>query len=197
MAQSLFDLTGRLALVTGSSRGLGYGFARGLADAGAQVILHGRGGSELDAACETLAAEVGRPVPQVTFDVTDAHAVQDAISGLIAEHGVPDILVNNAGIQRRAPFNEFTIEDWDAVIASNLSSAFYVSRAVSPAMSERGSGKIINIASIQSLLAQADDRAVLGLQGRARTADQGDGGGPGPVRHPGQRHLARLLPHAH
>jgi gluconate 5-dehydrogenase len=154
MARSLFDLTGRLALVTGSSRGLGYGFARGLADAGAQVILHGRGGSELDAACETLAAEVGRPVPHVTFDVTDAHTVQDAIAGLIAEHGVPDILVNNAGIQRRAPFNEFTLEDWDAVIASNLSSAFYVSRTVSPAMSERGSGKIINIASIQSLLAR-------------------------------------------
>jgi gluconate 5-dehydrogenase len=154
MAQSLFDLTGRLALVTGSSRGLGQGFARGLAAAGAQVILHGRGGPELDAACRSLATEIGRPVPQVRFDVTDAHAVQEAISGLIAEHGVPDILVNNAGIQRRAPFNEFTTEDWDAVIASNLSSAFYVSRAVSPAMSERGSGKIINIASIQSLLAR-------------------------------------------
>lgn len=154
MSQTLFDLTGRLALVTGSSRGLGLALARGLADAGADVVLHGRGGPALTAARDGLSEKTGRPVATVEFDVTDAAAVASGIHALVAEHGVPDILVNNAGIQRRAPFNEFATSDWDDVVATNLSSAFYVSRQLSPAMSERGSGKIINIASVQSMLAR-------------------------------------------
>ncbi len=154
MTTTLFDLTGRLALVTGSSRGLGIALARGLADAGANVILHGRGGPALAAACQDLSEKTGRNVPSVEFDVTDASAVADGLAGLVAEHGVPDILVNNAGLQRRAPFNEFSTADWDEVVATNLSSAFYVSRGLSPAMSERGSGKIINIGSVQSMLAR-------------------------------------------
>ena len=150
---SLFDLTGRLALVTGSSRGIGRTLAQGLADAGASVILHGRGGTALEESARALSAS-GASVATTSFDVTDSAAVRAGIEALLAEHGTPDILVNNAGVQRRAPFTEFSAEDWDEVIATNLSSAFYVSRALTPAMAERGSGKIINIGSVQSVLAR-------------------------------------------
>ncbi len=150
---ALFDLTGRLALVTGSSRGIGRALAAGLADAGARLILHGRGGGALVEAAAELSA-TGANVATVSFDVTDAAAVAEGIAALVAEHGVPDILVNNAGVQRRAPFTEFEPAAWDEVIATNLSSAFYVSRALAPAMAERGSGKIVNIGSVQSQLAR-------------------------------------------
>ncbi len=154
MTTSLFDLSGRLALVTGSSRGLGLTLAAGLAAAGAEVIVHGRGGAALEAARAEVERAGGRPATAVTFDVTDADAVGEALTGLVAERGVPDILVNNAGVQRRAPFTEFSVQDWDDVIATNLSSAFYVSRHLTPGMSERGSGKIVNIGSVQSMLAR-------------------------------------------
>lgn len=150
----MFDLTGRSALVTGSSRGLGRSLALALADAGADLVLHGRDEAALAESARLLEARSGRRPVTVTFDVTDAAEVERAIGELIAAHGVPDILVNNAGVQRRAPFAEFPVADWDAVIASNLSSVFYVSRFVAPAMIERGSGKIVNIASVQSMLAR-------------------------------------------
>lgn len=146
-----FDLAGRLAFVTGSSRGLGLALATGLADAGARLVLHGRGGPALDEAAASLGDAVAGVV---TCDVTDSGAVADAVAGLLADHGTPDILVNNAGLQRRAPFTEFAPADWDAVIATNLSSAFYVSQPIARAMAERGSGKIVNIASVQSRLAR-------------------------------------------
>jgi gluconate 5-dehydrogenase len=152
--RGLFDLTGRLALVTGSSRGLGRVFAAGLASAGATVVLHGRDTAALEKAAGEFAAETGGRPATVAFDVTDADAVRRGVADLVAAHGVPDILVNNAGVQRRAPFAEFAGEDWDAVVATNLSSAFHVSRALAPGMVERGSGKIVNIASVQSLLAR-------------------------------------------
>jgi gluconate 5-dehydrogenase len=146
----LFDLTGSLALVTGSSRGLGRTLATGLARAGARVVLHGRDPEALG----RTAAQVDGAVGTVAFDVTDADAVRAGIDALVARYGVPDILVNNAGVQRRAPFAEFPTADWDTVLATNLSSAFYVSRALAPGMVERGSGKIVNIASVQSMLAR-------------------------------------------
>lgn len=150
----MFDLTGKAALVTGSSRGLGRALALALADAGADLVLHGRDETALAESADLIQARSGRRPVTVTFDVTDAAEVEHAIGGLITAHGVPDILVNNAGVQRRAPFAEFPVADWDAVIASNLSSVFYVSRFLAPAMIERGSGKIINIASVQSMLAR-------------------------------------------
>ena len=149
-----FDLTGRTALVTGSSRGLGRALAEGLADAGARVIVHGRDAAAVDAAAHDLARRTGRRSETALFDVTDAAAVEAAVTALIERVGVPDILVNNAGIQRRAPIAEFAVSDWDDVIATNLSSAFYVSRFVAPGMIARGSGKIINVASVQSALAR-------------------------------------------
>lgn len=151
---SLFDITGRLALVTGSSRGLGRALAQGLAEAGARVVLHGRDGTALARARDGIAEAVGAAPATAAFDVTDAAAVRDGVAAVVAEHGVPEILVNNAGIQRRAPFTEFTAEDWDDIVAANLSGAFHVSRAVAPGMRERGSGKIVNIGSVQSVLAR-------------------------------------------
>lgn len=150
----LFDLTGRTALVTGSSRGLGRALAEGLADAGARVIVHGRDAAAIEAAADDLARRTGRRSETALFDVTDAAAVEAAVTALIERVGVPDILVNNAGIQRRAPFIEFEPDNWDALMQANLSSAFYVSRQITPAMAERGSGKVINIGSVQSKLAR-------------------------------------------
>ncbi|GAA1650341.1 SDR family oxidoreductase [Microbacterium flavum] len=150
----LFDLSGRLALVTGSSRGLGQSLALGLAAAGARLIVHGRDAATVEASAALLEERTGSRPATVVFDVTDAAAVEAQVGALIERVGVPDILVNNAGIQRRAPIAEFAVSDWDDVIATNLSSVFYVSRFVAPAMTERGSGKIINIASVQSALAR-------------------------------------------
>ena len=152
MNTSIFDVTGKLALVTGSSRGLGLALASGLAEAGARVVLHGRDPEALARAQEQISAISGETPTVVSFDVTDAVAVRSGIADLLAEQGVPDVLVNNAGIQRRAPFNEFATQDWDDIVAANLSSAFYVSQQVTIGMAERGSGKVINICSVQSQL---------------------------------------------
>ncbi|MCS2608819.1 glucose 1-dehydrogenase [Halomonas dongshanensis] len=154
MQATIFDIRDKLALVTGSSRGLGNALARGLAESGAHVVLHGRDLAGVQEEARAIAQETGARVEAVSFDVTDASATRDAIEALMAEHGVPDILVNNAGLQRRAPFNEYATDDWDALVATNLSSLFYVSRTLTPAMSERGSGKIVNIGSVQSKLAR-------------------------------------------
>lgn len=157
MSASLFDLTGRLALVTGSSRGLGNAYARALAGAGSAVVLHGSDGSR--ALIERQAAEIseqyGVEVHTTSFDVTDAEAVDEAVAALISQVGVPDILVNNAGVQRRGLFTELERSDWDHVIATNLSSVFYVAQPVARGMAERRSGKIVNIGSITSSLARA------------------------------------------
>jgi gluconate 5-dehydrogenase len=154
MGSDLFDISGRLALVTGSSRGLGRELALALAEAGARVVLHGRDARALAVAADRIEAATGVRPDSVRFDVTSAEQVAAGVGSLVARHGVPDILVNNAGLQRRAPIQEFAPADWDAVIASNLSSMFYVSRHVTPGMVERGSGKVINIASVQSKLAR-------------------------------------------
>ncbi len=127
----IFDVTGRLALVTGSSRGLGRSLALGLAQAGARVVLHGRDRTALAQAREQIAGATGTDPIVTSFDVTDPDEVEPAIAELVRAHGVPDILVNNAGLQRRASFIEFDVADWDVVIASNLSSAFYVAPTLS------------------------------------------------------------------
>jgi gluconate 5-dehydrogenase len=145
----LFDLTGRTALVTGSSQGLGFALARGLAEAGAAVVLNGRDETKLAAAAETLRVE-GARVTTAAFDVTNGAASTDAVTKIETEFAPIDILINNAGIQRRAPLAEMTEEQWRAVIDTNLTSAFLVSRAVAPRMIARGAGKIINICSVMT-----------------------------------------------
>ncbi|TDE95015.1 SDR family oxidoreductase [Occultella glacieicola] len=154
MTTSLFDLSGRLAFVTGSARGIGNALALGLAQAGADVVVHGRDAAATAEAAERIAAETGVRTHTVSFDVTDPDVVRTQVAGLIEEVGVPDILVNNAGMQHRAPFNSFPVDKWDQVLATNLSSVFYVSQPITTAMAERGSGKVINIGSAMSALAR-------------------------------------------
>ena len=150
----LFDVTGRLALITGSTRGLGRSFAEVLAGAGARVIIHGRDASPVERARREVEDRTGGATLGAHFDVTDVEAVRAALEQIIEENGAPDILVNNAGLQRRAPLQEFAPQDWDEIVDVNLNSVFYVSRQLLPGMIRRGSGKIINIGSVQSLLAR-------------------------------------------
>ncbi|MCA0870814.1 glucose 1-dehydrogenase [Seohaeicola saemankumensis] len=148
-----FDLGGRRALVTGSSMGIGFALARGLAGAGASVVLNARDAGRLDAAADALRAE-GAQVDTLPFDVTDAQAVRAAIDGYEATHGAIDILVNNAGMQHRTPLEDFPADAFDRLMRTNVNSAFYVGQAVARHMIGRGMGKIINIASVQSALAR-------------------------------------------
>ena len=149
--QSLFDLSGRVALVTGSSAGIGHTLARGLAAAGAKVIVNGRDAGKLDEAAARL-RDQGAEVVTAAFDVTDAEAVDAAVLRLEAEVGAIDILVNNAGVQRRAPLEDFPRAQWRELMQTNLDSVFYVGQAVARAMIPRRRGKIINVCSVQSEL---------------------------------------------
>lgn len=151
MSTTLFDLTGKTALVTGSSQGIGLALARGLAEAGATVILNGRDRDKLGQAVDALRAK-GLKAESAAFDVTDAASVQDAMADLASRHASVDILVNNAGIQKRGPLVDFEKRDWDKLMATNIDSVFLVSQAVARGMIERGQGKIINICSVQSEL---------------------------------------------
>jgi gluconate 5-dehydrogenase len=153
MAHAPFDLAGRVALVTGAYRGLGFSIARGLALAGATVILNGRKPDELAQAAKSL-SDGGLKADVAVFDITDRDAVHAGVDAAIARHGGIDILVNNAGIQRRGPLVEFTQKEWDEVIATNLTAPFVVSQAVLPGMIAMKRGKIIHIASLMSELAR-------------------------------------------
>ena len=148
-----FDLAGRVALVTGAYRGLGFAIARGLAANGARVILNGRNADALAGATGVLAGE-DLHVDVALFDVTDADAVRDGMASAARRVGPIDILVNNAGIQRRHALVDFPRREWDEIIATNLTAPYVVSQAVLPAMIARGSGKIIHIASLMSDLAR-------------------------------------------
>lgn len=151
----LFDLTGRVALVTGSSRGIGSALARALADAGATVVLNGINPERLKAAETALAADFapGR-IASCAFDVTDAEAAARGISWIEENVGPLDILVNNAGIQHRVPMLDLDVADWERVISTDLTSAFLVGREAARHMIPRGRGKIINICSVQTDLAR-------------------------------------------
>lgn len=150
---SLFDLSGRRALVTGSSMGIGRALAGGLAEAGAHIVMNARNAERLDEAADALRAR-GATVDTLVFDVTDVEAVRAAIDGYEAAHGPIDILVNNAGMQHRTPLEDFPPEMFDKLMLTNVSSAFYVGQAVARHMIGRGRGKIINIASVQTMLAR-------------------------------------------
>jgi len=153
MKNSLFDLTGRVALVTGAYRGLGFSIARGLANAGATVVLNGRKPDELAKAAKAI-TDAGGKADVAVFDITDRTAIAAAVAAVIAKHGGIDILVNNAGIQRRGPLVDFPQKEWDEIIATNLTAPFVVSQAVLPGMIAKKRGKIIHIASLMSELAR-------------------------------------------
>jgi gluconate 5-dehydrogenase len=154
VSAALFDLSGRTALVTGSSRGIGLAIARGLGRAGARIVLNGRDRDRLEAAARALVSD-GLTVDAVPFDVTDETAVNGAVERIETETAPIDILVNNAGMQLRRPLEEFSLADWRWVMDTNVTSAFLVGRAVASRMLTRGAGKIINVCSVQSELARA------------------------------------------
>jgi gluconate 5-dehydrogenase len=148
----LFDLTGRTALVTGSTRGIGYALAGGLRHAGARVVVHGRDRRGAELAADRLrgesrvagaSAESGGDVRAAAFDVTDPEAVDAGVAEIEAAWGV-----------RRAPLVDFSLQDWNDLVATNLTSAFLVGRRVARGMVERGTGKIVNVGSVQSRLAR-------------------------------------------
>ncbi|MBP6865302.1 MAG: SDR family oxidoreductase [Candidatus Didemnitutus sp.] len=149
MSAPSFQLTGRRALVTGSSRGIGLALAGALAAAGAHVVLNARDAARLAGAVEGLRA-TGASAEACAFDVTDEAAVLAAIPAL----GAIDILVNNTGIQRRGPLATMSLVDWNAVLHTNLTSAFLVARAVVPGMIARRAGKIVNVCSLMSEFAR-------------------------------------------
>lgn len=155
MSVSSFDLGGRTALVTGSSRGIGRAIAGGLLAAGARVVLNGRDAAALEGARAELAAGHGEHrVLARAFDVTDGDAVEAAVTELEERVGPLDVLVNNAGVQHREPLLDLDVADWDRVLATNLTSAFLVGRAAARHMVARGAGRILNIASVQADLAR-------------------------------------------
>jgi gluconate 5-dehydrogenase len=143
-----FRLDGRLALVTGSSAGIGLALAQGLGESGAVVVLNGRDPARVEAAAASL-RQKGLTAHVSAFDVCDRQAVTDAVARIEADVGPIDILVNNAGIQRRAPFLEFDADDWNALMRTNLDSVFFVGQAVARHMVARRRGRIINIGSVQ------------------------------------------------
>lgn len=150
MSLSLFDLSGKRALVTGSSQGIGLALARGLAAAGAAVVLNGRDASKLDAAAQDIDGEVAK----LAFDVTDHDAVRASIDQFEANVGPIDILVNNAGMQHRTTLEDFPADAFERLLQTNIASVFHVGQACARHMIGRGAGKIINIASVQTALAR-------------------------------------------
>ncbi|MHA6882068.1 glucose 1-dehydrogenase [Ralstonia pseudosolanacearum] len=148
---NLFDLSGRTALITGASSGIGFALAGGLARAGARVVLNARGQEKLAHAADSLRAQ-GADAHTAAFDVTQCTAVAEGIARVEAELGPIDILVNNAGMQRRAPLEQFETEQWHELMKTNVDSVFLVGQAVARYMIPRGRGKIINICSVQSEL---------------------------------------------
>ena len=168
---STFRLDGRIALVTGSSAGIGLALARGLAQAGASVVLNGRDANRLAQAADSLRSE-GLHVHCCGFDVLDAAAVDAAVASIEADIGAIDVLVNNAGIQRRAPFIEFTPADWQDVMRTNVDSIFTVGQAVARRMVARGRGlgrhRIINICSVMSEIGRPSIAAYTASKGAAK-----------------------------
>ena len=146
---ALFDVSGKVALVTGSTRGIGRALAAGLLRAGCTVVVNGRDGDVTARAAAELSQETGGNAVPRAFDVTDSAAVDAAVAAVEAETGPLEILVNNTGVQQRAPFPEFSDEDWRRMLEVNLSSAFYVGRAAARVMVPRGRGKIVNVLSVQ------------------------------------------------
>ena len=154
MAHPLFNLKGKTALITGSSRGLGRAIAEGLAQAGARIIVNGTQTDRTLSAQKELLAH-GYDVEAFVFDVTDEQAVTQAFKDLDDRDIAVDILVNNAGIQLRKPMVELTTPEWNKVIDTNLTSCFIIGREAAKRMIARGHGKVINIASLTSELARA------------------------------------------
>lgn len=170
--RNLFDLTGRRALITGSSQGIGYALAEGLASYGAEVIINGRTEAAVFSAVDALKAK-GFVAHAAVFDVTRKDAADHGVATIESGIGAIDILINNAGMQFRSPLEEFPAEKWELLLATNISSVFYVGQAVARGMIARRQGKIINIASVQSELARPGIAPYTATKGAVRNLTRG------------------------
>lgn len=172
MTANLFDLRGKLALITGSGRGIGFTLARGLARSGCNIVLNDIDEKRLENAVSMLKKD-GFNSYGVPFDVRDEKMIDQKISYIEKEIGKIDILINNAGIQIRASLEEFNSEDWRRLIDINLTGAFLVSKSVVQGMIKRKAGKIINICSIQSELARPTIAPYTASKGGIRNLTKG------------------------
>jgi len=172
MGFPLFDLTDKLALITGSSQGIGFALAQGLAEHGAAVVINGRDSGKVDAAVKAL-IDKGHKAYASNFDVTDADVVEASIDAIERDFGPIEILINNAGMQFRAPLEDFPQDKWQLLLETNISSIFYVSQPVARHMIARKRGKIINIASVQSELARPSIAPYTATKGAVRNLTRG------------------------
>lgn len=152
----LFDLTGKVAIVTGGSKGLGQAMSAGLASAGADVVLSSRHGDEAAAAAKQISQDFGRRAVGVAADVTSPAAVQALVDRTITEFGKVDILINNAGINIRGPIDELTLEQFKECLDTNVSGPWLCTKAVIPHMKKAGYGRIINLASTLGVVGLAN-----------------------------------------
>jgi gluconate 5-dehydrogenase len=169
----LFDIAGRVALVTGSSRGIGRALAGGLAGAGATVVLNGRDPDALEAARAALATEAECIVHAEAFDVTDSAAIGAAVGRIEDTIGPIDVLINNAGVQNRTPILAFPDDEWHRLVDTNLGAAFRVGREVARRMQPRGRGKIVNICSVQSEAARPGTAVYAATKGGLKMLTKG------------------------
>jgi gluconate 5-dehydrogenase len=168
----LFSLEGRLVLITGSARGIGFALARGMAAHGAAIVVNARSEGSAGAAVAAI-AQAGARAHRAIFDVTDAAAVEAEVDRIEREVGAIDILVNNAGIQHRAPLDEFPDDKFQALLQTNVTGVFNTGKAVAKRMIPRGRGKIINIASVQAELARPSIAPYTATKGAIRNLTRG------------------------
>jgi gluconate 5-dehydrogenase len=167
----LFDLGGTLALVTGSSQGIGLALAEGLAAHGAHIVVNGRDAAKVERTTAALRAK-GYVAHGVAFDVTRSEVAAD-IDRIEQEIGPIGILINNAGMQFRSPLEDFPADKWEELLRTNISSVFYTSQAVARHMIQRGAGKIINIGSVQSELARPSIAPYTATKGAVKNLTRG------------------------
>jgi len=164
MTLRIFDLSGKVAMVTGSTRGLGEVTATALAKAGADVAICGRNRADLDRVSGAI-RELGRDSAGFSLDVTSKQSVHEGVEQILKHFGRVDILVNNAGLNHRVPVLEFPEEAWDLLLSTNLKGYFLVAQAVVPQMLERGYGKVINMSSILGRIALPNQLAYASAKG--------------------------------
>lgn len=172
MQTNVFRLDGRLALVTGSSSGIGFALARGLGEAGASLVLNGRNNSKLEQAASVLRSE-GLTVHTSVFDASSAEAVRLAVDDIEASRGAIEILVNNAGMQLRMPLQDFPEDGWHELMRTNVDSVFFVGQTVARKMITRGRGKIINICSVQSEIGRPNIAPYMASKGAVKMLTKG------------------------
>ena len=172
MQTNVFRLDGRLALVTGSSSGIGFALARGLGEAGASLVLNGRNNSKLEQAASVLRSE-GLTVHTSVFDASSAEAVRLAVDDIEASRGAIEILVNNAGMQLRMPLQDFPEDGWHELMRTNVNSVFFVGQTVARKMITRGRGKIINICSVQSEIGRPNIAPYMASKGAVKMLTKG------------------------